>query len=257
MYTSKAFRTKKEEDVFSEIETMAGHFPEVRKVFLADGNPFVLSFRRLSAIVFKLNESFPRLRRISTYALPGDILAKTDEELAMLKNMGFNLLYVGIESGDDEILKLINKSETTKSTIQGLDKAKKAGIKLSVIILQGVGGKLYSEQHARESAKILNIIQPEYASSLVLSFPYGEEHYSKKFMGKYQPMKVPDLLKEMELFISHCELNETIFRSNHASNYLELNGILNRDKEAFLKRIRYALEYPEKANLREEWQRGL
>ena len=151
------------------------------------------------------------------------------------------LIYVGIETGDDELLKLINKSETFDSTVEGLLKAKKAGIKSSVMIVNGLGGKKYSEQHAVNSAKLLNIVQPEFTSTLVLSFPFGENFYKNKFSGEYISMTTTDLLKEMEILISNTDLNSSIFRSNHASNFLVLEGILSRDKEKLLHQIRSVL----------------
>lgn len=257
MYTSKTFKVKNEEEVLAEIEAAARFDPDVRKVFLADGNPMVLSTKKLLKILHAIKQSFPKLRRVSTYALPNDILSKSDEELLELKEAGLTMVYVGIESGDDEVLKMINKSETFSSTVDGLLKAKKAGMKLSVIILNGVGGLNYSRQHAIHSAEILNRIQPEFASSLVLSFPFGEKQYVKRFNGEYVSMTIADLLEEMKIFIEHTELNGTIFRSNHASNYLVLSGVLSKDKQAFLNQINFALKHPDIAGLRKEWMRGL
>ncbi len=257
MYTTKNFRVKKEEDVLKEIQAVAKIDPGIRKIFLADGNPMVLSTQKLLFILKAIKENFPKNRRVTTYALPRDILAKTHEELVELREAGLKMVYVGIESGDDEVLKLMSKGETYSSTVEGLLKAKAAGIKLSVIILEGVGGMNYSNEHAINSAKILNAIQPEFASVLVLSFPFGVQKYKERFLGEYIPMTIPDLLNEMEVFISHLELEGTIFRSNHASNYLVLNGILGRDKQLFLEQLQFAIKNPEIAGLRAEWQRGL
>jgi radical SAM superfamily enzyme YgiQ (UPF0313 family) len=257
MYTSKKFIPKKEEEILREIQEVSKVLPEVKKIFLADGNPMVLSTKRLLTILTAIQKAYPKNRRVSAYALPQDILSKSEEELTELREAGLKMVYVGIESGDNEVLRMINKSETFSSTVEGLLKAKKAGIKLSVIILEGVGGLKYSKQHAINSAKILNQIQPELASLLILSFPYGVEKYKERFLGEYIPMTIPDLLKEMGLFISDIELEGTIFRSNHASNYLVLNGILSRDKQLFLDKINFAINNPGLADLRAEWQRGL
>lgn len=257
MYGSKKFSAKKEEDILNEIKSVAAVYPDVRKAFLADGNPMALSAKRLMFILSAIKEYFPRVRRVSTYALPRDILAKSKKELSELREAGLSLVYVGIESGDDEVLRMMEKGESFSSTREGLLAAKEAGIKLSVIILEGVGGLKYSEQHARNSAKILNEVQPEFASVLILSFPFGVERYIQRFKGEYVKMSIPQLLNEMKIFISGIELNGTIFRSNHASNYLVLNGILSRDKELFLQKIDFALKNPGLANLRPEWQRGL
>ncbi|MFH0866420.1 MAG: radical SAM protein [Bacteroidota bacterium] len=257
MYTSKKFSIKKDEDIIAEINAIARIQPGIRKIFLADGNPMALSSKKLLIVLNAINTAFPRIRRVSTYANPKDILSKTTEELKELKNTGLKLIYVGIETGDNELLKIVNKGETPSSITEGLLKARKAGIKLSVMFLNGLGGLKYSEQHAINSAKILNQIQPQYASVLVLSFPFGLDHYIKRFNGDYVPMNITDLLKEMELFISNTELQGTIFRSNHASNYLVLSGILPQAKNQFLGQIRHAIQDPDTARLREEWQRGL
>jgi radical SAM superfamily enzyme YgiQ (UPF0313 family) len=257
MYTSKSFRIKKEEDIFTEIKAMQVYGTSIRKVFLADGNAFVLSYERLSRILDRLNTSFPKLRRISAYALPKDILSKTDEELNQLADKGLNLLYVGIETGDDELLQAINKGETYGSTSQALIRARRAGIKLSVMILNGLGGRKFTEQHAVNSARIVNEIQPEYLSTLVLSFPYGTDHFKKRFAGNFEELTKTELIAEMGNFISCLELENTVFRSDHASNYLVLKGILNNDKEKLLKRIAKVLEDPTRAHLRPEWMRGL
>ncbi len=257
MYTSKKYKTRKTADVIGEIRSLKAYAPYVQKVFLADGNPMALSTRRLLAILNEINIVFPNVRRISTYALPGDLINKPADDLKQLRDAGLALLYVGIESGDDELLRLINKSETCDSTVEGLTKAHDAGMKLSVMILSGLGGRKYSEQHAANSARVLNAIQPLFASTLVLSFPYGVERYRQRFAGEYVPMTVPDLLQELRTLIANTNLNGTIFRSDHASNYLVLKGVLSRDKQRFVNEIDTALNFPGKAQLREEWQRGL
>ncbi len=256
MYTSKKFKVRKEEAIFNEIEAFAGYSGNIRKIFLADGNAFVLSFNRLSRILEKLNCTFPNLNRISAYALPKDILSKTDKELKEIADLGLKLLYVGIESGDDELLKVINKGETYQSTVEALKRARKAGIKLSVMILNGLGGKHYSTQHAINSAKAINEIQPEYLSTLVLSHPYGIDHFKQKFRGEFEVLNTFEFIAEMDQFIESLELENTVFRSDHASNYLVLRGTLNRDKEELLDRINNVLNDPTNANLRAEWMRG-
>jgi radical SAM superfamily enzyme YgiQ (UPF0313 family) len=226
-------------------------------VFLADGNAMVLSVGKLLKILEAINTHFPKINRVSAYALPKDLLSKTDDELLQLYNAGLKLIYVGIESGDDEVLDLVNKGETHETTVAGLIKAHNAGFKSSVMILTGLGGSKYYEQHAIESARILNAVEPAYASTLVLSFPYGVDHFKNRFKDEYIQMNTLELLKELELFIEHTDLKETIFRSDHASNYLVLKGILSRDKELFLDQIKAAIDNPGKAGLREEWMRGL
>lgn len=257
MYSEKTFRVKNEEEVFREIEAASKLFPDTRRIFLADGNPMVLSSNKLLRILKAINLFFPKINRVSTYALPSDIRSKTPEELVKLKEAGLKLIYVGVESGDDEVLLRNNKSETYASTVEGLLKAKNAGIRLSVMILSGLGGKTLSIQHAVHSAKIVNAIQPELLSVLVLSFPYGEKHYQTRLAYDFEPMTIEEQLKEVELFVSETMLESTIFRSNHASNYLELAGVLGKDKQRLLAKIRYAIANPDDAGLRPEWLRGL
>lgn len=257
MYSSKKFSVRKEEDVFRDIDKAAEYSTDIRKIFLADGNAMVLSSSKLLKTLEYLNKKFPKVNRVSAYAIAKDLENKTIDELKTLKDAGLKLLYVGIESGDDELLGLINKGETQESTIRNLLKAKEAGIKSSVMILNGLGGKVYSEQHARNSAKVVNETQPDFLSTLVLSFPYGTEHYKKKFKGDFKEMDPIGLLKEMQLFISETNLNNSIFRSDHASNYLSLKGILSRDKEKLLQQIEFGINNSNRGILREEWQRGL
>ncbi len=257
MYSSKTFKARDEEEILSEIDTIAKLQPDIRKVFLADGNPMALSTKRLLKILSAIKEALPKVRSVSTYSLPSNLISKSADELKCLREAGLKMVYVGIESGDDEVLNMINKGETFASTAEGLLKAKEAGIKLSVIILNGVAGLTFSKQHSANSAKLLNLIQPEFASVLVLSFPFGVERYKQKFCGDYVPMNIPELLKEVEEFISHTELESTIFRSNHASNYIVLSGILSRDKAHFIEQLDIAINNPKVTGLRAEWQRRL
>ena len=238
MYTSKHFTVRKEEEVLEEIQRSAAFYPGVRKVFLADGNAMVLSTQRLLRILTAIKKTFPGVGRVSSYALPKDILSKTPGELTALREAGLQLIYVGIESGDDEVLRMVDKGETADSTVEGLQKAWEAGIDSSVMIVNGLAGLKYSEQHAVNSAKILDRIQPRFFSTLVLMLPFGIGAYNEKFGGTYIHMDVPDLLKELELLIKNTGLERTIFRSNHISNFLPLKGTLSRDKEKLLETIR-------------------
>lgn len=257
MYTSKKFRLRPLDDVMKDIEMMQAYRDQIRKVFLADGNAMVLATEKILTILKKLNSTFPKISRISAYAIAKDLKNKSIEELKTLRKNGLQLLYVGLESGDDEVLRRINKGETYESQIQALLKAKEAGIKLSVMILNGLGGKLLSEQHAKNSALLCNVIQPEFLSTLVLSYPYGKDHFKKRFNGDFKSLDIIGLIKEMRIFIQTLELDNTIFRSDHASNYLVLKGNLNRDKKELLERIDNTLNDPSQAGLREEWMRGL
>ncbi len=241
MYTSKQFTPRKEEEILHEIQQSAASYPGVRKIFLADGNAMVLSTQRLLRILNAIKKAFPHVGRVSSYALPGDILSKTPGELTALREAGLQLIYVGIESGDDEVLRMVKKGETANSTVEGLKKAREAGIDSSVMIVNGLAGLEYSEQHAVNSAKILDQIQPRFFSTLVLMLPFGIDAYKERFDGTYIHMDAPNLMKELELLIKNTKLERTIFRSNHISNFLPLKGTLSRDKEKLLETIRMSL----------------
>ena len=258
MYTQeqKKFRARKEEEVFADIERVAKAVPQTRRVFLADGDAMILPARRLKLVLEKLQASFPNLERITSYCLPRNLAKKTTEELKELKALGLDMLYVGLESGDDFVLEMVNKGETFESSVSALKKIRDSGIRSSVMVLNGLGGQRYSEQHALNSAKAVNLAQPDYVSTLVVSFPMGEDRYRERF-SDWEPLNQRQLFKELRAFISHLELENTVFRSDHASNSLPLKGVLGKDKARLLSELDTAIHQPEKVSLRQEWQRGL
>jgi len=241
MYTSKQFRARKEEEVFADIDAFIPYAYQIRRVFLADGDPLVLSTNRLLRILSHLRKTFPRLQRVSAYASPNNLIRKSLREIQELKDAGLNLIFVGLESGDDQVLKMISKGESQASMIEGLNKSKQAGLDSSVMIINGVGGKQYSKQHALNSARLLNEIQPKYLSTLVLTAYKGEAHLKSRLSEDFQMLNHLELIQEMRLFVEHLDLEETIFRSDHASNHLILKGVLGRDKESFLNKLDTAL----------------
>jgi radical SAM superfamily enzyme YgiQ (UPF0313 family) len=166
------------------------------------------------------------------------------------------MAYVGAESGDDEVLAKVNKGETFASTCDALEKLQQAGIKRSVMILNGLGGKTLSPQHAANSARLANATQPEYLATLVVSFPQGEERFRAGF-PEWQPCSQRELFLEMDAFISALELRRTVFRSDHVSNRLVLKGTLGAEKARLLGEIQAAVATPEATSLRPPWQRGL
>jgi len=250
MYTSKQFTARKEEDIFKEIDSFNPYAGQIRRIFLADGDPLVLSTKRLLNILTKLKNTFPKLNRISTYASPSNLARKSDAELRELYEAGLTLLYVGIESGDSQVLESIQKGETFETTIEGLNKSKAAGMNSSVMIINGVGGQELTQQHAINSAKVLNETQPKYASTLVLTAHKGMKHFQNRYKGNFIELTQQELFTEMRTFVETLDLKETIFRSDHASNNLILKGILDRDKQAFLDKIELAINQPENAGLR-------
>jgi radical SAM superfamily enzyme YgiQ (UPF0313 family) len=259
MYTQeqKKFRARKEEEIEQDITKAAASGVPFEKVFLADGDAMVLPMRKLEVILSLIKQHLPTVKRVSSYCLPRNLLKKSVEDLVLLKNLGLDILYVGCESGDSEVLEFVSKGETYESQRDALIKIKQAGLRSSVMILNGLGGPKYSEQHAINSAKLMNETQPDYLSTLVVSFPLGEDRLKQGFNEDWSLMDQTGLFLELKHFISHLELENTIYRSDHASNYLPLKGTLGQDKAAFLEQIDTVLYQPNKIRLRQEWQRGL
>lgn len=259
MYTSesKKFKPKKPELIEKELVTIVESNLPVGRVFLADGDAMMLPFNRLKEILLLIKKYLPQVTRVSSYCLPRNLTNKTVEQLTELRALGLSLLYVGCESGDDEVLALIEKGETYQSSLVALSKIKQAGIKSSVMILNGLGGPELSKQHAINSAKLMNAAQPEFLSTLVVSFPLGEERFASNFNGRYRQLNQQELFQEMSTLLQALELDKTIFRSDHASNYLVLKGILGKDKQQLLDKVNMAITQPQQIPLRQEWQRGL
>jgi len=259
MYTQpqKRFHLKPPQEIEQELEQIAATGQPVRRIFLADGDAMTLSFRRLKMIMAAINRHLPGLQRVASYCLPRNLKNKSVGELAELREMGLQLFYVGCESGDDLILERVQKGETYASSLAALKKIKAAGARSSVMMLNGMGGKRYSPQHSVNSARLMNEAQPEYLSTLVLSFPLGADRYQQGFDGEFEPLDQPALFQEMYSLLDNLDLDSTIFRSDHASNYLILKGTLNKDKQKLLETVQIAMENPAAIPLREEWQRSL
>jgi radical SAM superfamily enzyme YgiQ (UPF0313 family) len=181
--------------------------------------------------------------RVSSYCLPANLKNKSDEDLQELKALGLKVIYVGAESGDDEVLQHIDKGESYATTASALLRARAAGIKTSVMILNGIGGKRFSEQHALASARLVNETQPDYLATLVLTFYNGPERLQAGFGGKFEELNTIELCREMKTLIAATELENTIFRSDHVSNHLILKGVLGKDKTGMLQQIEDAIVY--------------
>ena len=259
MYTApqKKFSVKTAEEITQELQQIATSIIPVRRVFLADGDAMTLSFRRLKEILLLIRQYLPDVQRVSSYCLPRNLKNKTIEQLIELEQLGLKLMYVGCESGDDLVLEKVAKGEDYQSSLEALTKIKQSGMKSSVMILNGLGGRQYSEQHALNSARLMNETQPEFLSTLVVSFPTGMERFQQGFGGDFEPLQQMDLFKEMEILLDTLILEKTVFRSDHASNYLVLKGTLSRDKDRLLTQVRTAIHNPDQIHLRQEWQRGL
>ncbi|MDR0775239.1 MAG: radical SAM protein [Azonexus sp.] len=259
MYTApqKKFRAREEAEIVDSLRLTGERYGDrIRRVFLADGDALALPTRRLLAILTAIRTHLPAVRRISSYCLPRNLRKKSQGEINELAAAGLSLAYVGAESGDDEVLAAVNKGETFASTRDALEKLGAAAINRSVMILNGLGGQVWSRQHAENSARLANATQPEYLATLVVSFPQGEQRFRAAFPA-WKPLNQHGLFVEMEQFLSALQLKRTVFRSDHASNWLVLKGTLGADKERLLAQVRQAIAAPERAPLRPAWARGL
>ncbi|MEH6564522.1 MAG: radical SAM protein [Halopseudomonas sp.] len=257
MYTApqKKFRARDEAEVLDEIRRVGERYV-VQRIFLADGDAMVLPTRRLLRILEAIRDEIPSVERVTSYCLPRNIKRKSVEELRELREAGLQMLYVGAESGDDEVLARVNKGETFASTADALIKAGEAGLQRSVMILNGLGGQALSQQHAANSARLMNLTQPEFVSTLVVNFPQGMERF-KALYPDFVELDQTSLFNELQQFVGALELDNTVFRSDHASNALVLKGVLGADKARLLAQIDNAITRPERAQLRPEWMRGL
>jgi len=259
MYTApqKKFGLRGEEETLESIRRCGEQFAgKVQRVFLGDGDAMALSTRRLMAVLTAIRAHLPRVRRISSYCLPRNVRHKSVQELQELRKAGLSLAYVGAESGDDEVLLNVHKGETFESTRDALDKLGAAGITRSVMLLNGLGGRRLSRQHAENSARLANATQPEFLATLVVSFPQGELRFRSAF-PEWEPLGQQGLFVEMEQFLQALDLKRTVFRSDHASNWLVLKGVLGAEQDRLLQLVRSAIQQPEAARLRPPWQRGL
>jgi len=249
MYNSKQFRIREERELFAEIGAMSRTFPRARRFFLADGDALVLANSKLLPILEAIKRSFPQVSRVSAYASPRNLNAKSTEELKALRKAGLTLIYLGIESGDDEVLHRVEKGETAESTVRGLLKARDSGMRTSVMIINGLGGRRYSERHAVASARVVTRVEPDYLSTLVLTIPRLKTEFYRGFDNCFEELTMKGLLEEQRQFLEHTALQHSLFRSSHASNFLVLKGVLGGDKERLLSQIDQVLEHADQEYL--------
>ena len=254
-YKNKPFKIKKYQEVVADIEEEKRFNPDTRKVFLLDGNALVVQNEKLIPVLQKLNESFPRLTRISTYANGDDITWRSNSELQALSNLKLKLMYIGLESGSQTILDRCNKKSTVEQMIQAVRSADSVGIKSSVMVILGLGGKTLSPLHVKETITALNKMQPRFLSFLTLMLIPNTDLYLQAKQGHFQELPARELLQEAHDILSGLELTQTVFRSNHASNYLSLAGRLPHDKSMLLSQIQAGLQG--KIHLKPEFLRGL
>lgn len=241
MYKDKSFRIKSWEEIKEDLDEARENYRYIKRIFLADGDALVIPAKKLIQILDYIKEIFPECERVGIYAAPKDILLKSEEDLKALKESGLGIVYIGIESGDDQILKDIEKGVSSSEIISSGQKLKAAQIPISITLISGIGGKEKTKEHAMESARVVNRINPEYVSFLTLMLEEGTPLYEDWQNDKFSLLSPKEALEEIRLFIENTDLKGSIFRANHASNYISLGGILNEEKDELLKNIDEAL----------------
>jgi len=256
MYRDKQFRVRDISQTLEDIK-LAGRIggDRIDKVFVADGDALVMDMDHWRQVLAACRENFPRLRRVSCYATAMNINQKTQAELTQLRQWGLGLFYIGPESGDDETMKRIAKGGSFDQHVAAADKAHAVDIKLSAIFLLGAGGVDRSAEHASASARLAGAMNPRFLSVLTLTVVPGTPLARLQDAGRFKLPEVDGLLRELRTFIDETRPQDAIFRTNHASNYLPLQGRLPRDRARIVEMLDAALsgEVP----LRPEWSRGL
>ncbi len=255
MYKSKKFRIRSKGDIFNDLEEMSKSCKGIRRIFLADGDALILKTADLKDILLKIKELFPNCERVGIYATPRDILNKSAEELKELKEYGLGIAYLGVESGSDRILSAINKGAGSQEIIEAGKRISGSGIKLSVTLISGIGGKECLKEHATESAKVVNEINPDYLGLLTLLVEPGTQMYNMVNDGTFKLLSPEEVALETQILIKNLKLRNCIFRSNHASNYFTLEGTLPNDKNRLLQQLNDVLNNSE--NFRSEYYRSL
>ncbi len=244
MYKDKKFRIRNLDEVVEDIIMAKKHYMfDIERVFLADGDALIVKTKDLLYIIDKIHEILPTVNRITVYGAPKDVLVKKPEELKLLCESGLDMVYMGAESGSDKVLKAVRKNATQAEIIEAGQKLKFAGLKSSITLISGLGGIKDLEEHAVESAKVISAIKPEYASLLTLLIEPGTQLYDQWKAGEFHPLEGPEaVFREMVLFLQNIDSEGTVFRANHASNYIPLAGTFNRDIPNLLTQIDHAVK---------------
>lgn len=254
MYKEKHFAIRPLEEVLEDFHTARQVYPHVEKVFLADGDALVRKAGELYTILDTVRELFPECRQITSYASPASIRIRTEEELRTLREKGLSMVYMGLESGCDEVLKRMRKGNTAADIVAMGQKVRRCGIALSVTAITGLGGPELLERHAIETAQAFNAMNPEYIGMLTLMVEEGTPLYDWVHDGSFQLLTQPEVLRETRLLVEHLDTPGSVFRMNHASNYLVLKGTLNQDQGAMLAQIDYAEQHLDRLR-KESWRR--
>ena len=255
MYKEKRFRLRPLEEILEDFHLARARYRHVDKVFLADGDALVRKAEELYIILDTVRELFPECKRVTSYASPSSIRIRTEEELRTLREKGLTMVYMGLESGCDDVLKLMRKGHMSADIVEMGQKVRKCGMALSVTAITGLGGPELLERHAIETAEAFNAMNPEYIGMLTLMVEEETPLYDWVQNGSFLLLDQQQVLEETRLLVEHLDSPGSVFRMNHASNYLVLKGTLNGDQQAMLDQIAYAEKHLN--SLRPEHWRGL
>ncbi|MFL6496936.1 MAG: radical SAM protein [Nitrososphaera sp.] len=247
MYRTKEYVERPWEEIKSEIDMVVKFYPDTRRIFLADGDALNLPKDRMVEILQYLKQNFPRLERISCYAMPKNILQKGDQELAELRAAGLQMMYIGIESGNDIVLKKVTKGATYKTILQACQRVRAHNYVMSCMVILGLGGKTYTREHIADTAQILSESSPDYVGALTLHLEEGiYNEFMSKFSEQFIPLDDLDVLDELEALIYGFQPSrQVIFRANHASNVYSIGGTMPQDREKLLTLIRKLKSHPD------------
>lgn len=241
MFSDKRFRIVPFDEVMANLKEARCEYSYVRRIFFADGNSLCLTNEKLLPLMEAAKAIFPECERISVYARAENVLRKTDEELLELKAAGLGIVYIGAESGSDEVLKRVNKGETAAQMIEAVHRAEALGIKTSVTFISGLGGKELMEEHAIKTGEMIAEMGASYVGLLTLMLAPGTPLFKELMAGKFKQLSQPEVAKELELILTHADCKSPcVLRSNHASNRLVLAGTLPNDRERLLEQVRRA-----------------
>jgi radical SAM superfamily enzyme YgiQ (UPF0313 family) len=256
MYRSKRYRVRPLDELVAEVRAAGRAFgPEVTKLFVGDGDALAMECSQWEPLLAACREAFPRLRRVSAYATALNLLAKTDDELRRLRELGLQLLYIGPETGDDETFRRIAKGAGFAEHALAARRAHAAGMKLSAIFLLGAGGTERSREHAEGSARLATEMDPEFLSLLTLTVVPGTPIAQLAARGEFELPSIEGMLGELRSIVGLAAPTASVFRTNHASNHLALEGRLPRDRDRIVETVDRALAGG--VALRPEWMRGL
>lgn len=241
MYLEKDFHIRPLKEVLEDLAMARRAYRYVQRIFLADGDALIVKTEALLEILETIRRLFPECERITSYASARDLLLKSPEELESLQKAGLDMVYLGLESGSERILKAINKGVTVEETVQACLKAKDAGIRLSITQITGLAGQEGMEENAVESARALSRIQAEYIGLMTLTLRRGTKMTEDMEKGLFHRLTPKQIMEEMRMLVAHLDSEGSVLRSNHISNYVQLKGTMNRDKDRMLAQLDKAL----------------